>query len=144
MKTYVLIIAKNFLKKHPRAGQPTEFYQKIMNQEKIHTIRLNYELWEKRIDEVNAGKARISVREWTGEPYNSPQKELFELHKNEVGIQKIEEKDFYYVIDGIIRTDIAEYDLSKNDGLELVDFVCWFSNKINEPMAIIHFTERRY
>jgi hypothetical protein len=46
-KTYILMIAKNFLATHPRKGQPTNFKEKILAKEKIHTIRHNYAHWEK-------------------------------------------------------------------------------------------------
>ena len=143
MKTYVLIIAKNFSKKHPRAGQPTNFYQKILDQEKLHTIRNNYPLWKKRIDEVNAGEAGLSVREWSGVPYNSKQVELFELQKEEVSIQKLEESMLDFTIDNI-PTKITYKTLSKNDGLSSDDFLCWFFSSSTEPMAIIHFTSFKY
>lgn len=143
MKTYVLILSKTFPKYHPRAGQATNYYKKALDQKKLHTIRGNYPLWKKRIEKVNAGEACISVREWTGKPYNSKQKELFELQKNEVGIQKIEDSGFSYLIDDKL-TEITEKHLSKNDGLRLVDFLCWFPEPFSKPMAIIHFTGFRY
>lgn len=67
MKTYVLILSEYFPKDHPKAGEPTGFVGDLMfTGKKIHTIRSNYELWAKRIDEVRAGKARLSIRIWTG------------------------------------------------------------------------------
>ena len=75
MKTHVLIVSRTFPKKHPKAGQPTYFDSKILltidptihavveldgevtTEKKLTTIRSNYELWKKRIDEVNQGIA---------------------------------------------------------------------------------------
>lgn len=73
MKTYVIMIAKNFFKGHINAGEPTNFRRKIEKGEKIHTIRPNYDLWAKRIYEVNMGQAILSIREWIEKPYHSKQ-----------------------------------------------------------------------
>lgn len=85
MITYVLTLAKRFPATHPKKGTPTHFFTKILQEEKLHTIRGNYDLWKRRIDKINAGKAVLSIREWTGIPYRSPQRELAILRK--VGLQ---------------------------------------------------------
>lgn len=54
LKTYVITLSKNFMKGHPKAGQPTNFREKFLKKEKIHTIRANYPLWKKRLDEIRA------------------------------------------------------------------------------------------
>lgn len=154
MKTFVLMVAKTFPATHPKAGQSTGFYQKILDMEKIHTIRKNYPLWKKRIHEVNAGNARLSVREWTGKPYNSKQRELFELHRNEVSIQKLEDEGLFFKIDDKYG-DFNLLDISRNDGLNYQDFINWFpitrkrkkvteALRFAETMAIIHFTSFNY
>lgn len=48
MKTYVITLSKKFMSKHPKAGEPTFFVFKFISHEKIHTIRANYALWEKK------------------------------------------------------------------------------------------------
>ncbi len=151
MKKYVLIVSEKFPKTHQRSGENTNFIAQIKNalkkhltQEKVgikrHTMRGNYELWKKRIDEIQAGKAYLSVRIWTGKPYNSKQKEILQL--TEVGIQKLESWHFFYAIDNI-ESKITTEDLSVNDGLSCDDFQDWFK-KAKYPMAIIHFTDFRY
>lgn len=60
MKTYVLIVSQRFPMTHPRKGQPTMFIENILNKTKIHTIRGNFPLWEKRIEEVQNELAVIS------------------------------------------------------------------------------------
>lgn len=146
MKTYVLIISRYFPAKHPRAGGVTKFFDKIYFHEKIHTIRANYDLWKKRIDEVNKGNAVISVRQWTGKPYNSKQEEKFQLSKNQVGCQMIYflgGNIFDPIIDNSIEKSLIE--ISVNDGLILQDFMDWFKKyDLSKPMAIIHFTDFRY
>lgn len=145
---YVLALSKNFMSTHPKAGQPTNFYDKIAKGQKIHTIRGNYELWKKRIDKINSGNAVLSIRQWSGRPYFSSQIELMEITK--LGIQKIEYTQLGWFIDGI-DSDITTEKLARNDGLSLEDFLSWFKGSISmedkfnmKPMAIIHFTEFRY
>lgn len=142
LKVYVLTLSKNFMSTHSKAGQKTEFFDKIKSGEKIHTIRGNYELWKKRIDEIQKGKAILSIREWSDKPYRSPQMELMQLTK--VGIQKIQRDVLGWFIDDI-DSDYKMTDFAKNDGLDVRDFAEWFKHKgIKEPMAIIHFTNFRY
>lgn len=141
MKIYVLPLAKHFPATHPKAGTPTNFFLKIVQEEKLHTIRGNYELWKSRIDKINAGKAVLSIREWTGIPYRSPQRELAILRK--VGLQKLEDPtNFAYAT---IEGEIFDWGtVAKNDGLSFEDFCDWFKIRQKEPMAIIHFTKFRY
>lgn len=133
MKTYVIMISMTFPATHPKKGERTYFIEKIVPPNydhfvlccppKIHTIRANYELWSKRIEEVQAGKAELSLRYWTGSPYNSrkdgsKQEEYLRLTKDHgVGIQKIEFDDFLYtaLIEGKRFGDMDK--LMENDGL---------------------------
>lgn len=145
MKTYVITLSKKFMSKHPKAGKPTFFVYRFISHEKIHTIRANYALWEKRIKEVQECRAIISIRVWKDKPYRSPQIEIAKLSCiDNVGIQKIE-----------FTTDLSECiiegrhynycDIAKNDGLLPEDFLYWFkTSKIYKPFAIIHFTKFRY
>lgn len=117
IKTYVLTVSRNFPATHPRKGEKTEFVLKIQNGlgitckncrevsrfdgdccgylpgqkgEKLHTIRANYDFWKKRIDEVNEGKAILSLRYWTGKPYCSKQEEFARLDKDSgIGVQEL-------------------------------------------------------
>ena len=145
-KTYVLTVSKVFPSDHPRAGQETDFVNKILRGEKIHTIRANYDLWKKRIDNVSAGEAVLSLRQWEGKPYNSKQIEFLQLDK--AGIQPVYFEDYFYsccVIKSFRTLRISCDDICKNDGLESEDFERWFRKyDLSKPMAIIHFTEFRY
>ena len=146
MKTYVITLSRNFLANHKRAGEETHFKEKFISGEKLHTIRANYPLWEKRIKEVQEGRAILSIRQWTGKPYRSKQVEIATLTaENGVGLQRLEFTDcrlrFPYV--GSEWTSMIS--LAKNDGLSLNDWVGWFGGyDLSEPMAIIHFTKFRY
>lgn len=121
---------------------------------KLHTIRGNYDLWKKRIDEINAGKAVLSIREWSGSPYNfkrdgSKQVEFLQLEK--VGIQRFgyERHVPSVFIDGGCRSNL-EYHfhkrvkiIAKSDGLTLKDWLGWFPKSMTD-CCVIHFTDFRY
>ena len=122
---------------------------------KLHTIRANYELWSKRFKQIDAGKAILSIRYWTGKPYRSKQMEICKLTKEDgIGIQKLELKlasylPFYIDVDRIDEDrredDIHVRLLAHNDGLSLNDWQDLFRNyDLSKPLAIIHFTKFRY
>lgn len=150
MKTYVLIVSKNFPSYHKRKGDNTNFIDQLMLNYKKHTIRGNFQLWKKRIQEVQKGEAILSIRYWTGKPYRSRQSVICELdNKFGVGIQRLDKMCFVNntaFIDesseGYIPAMLNE--LALNDGLSLEDFKEWFRKPNEEPMAIIHFTGFRY
>ncbi len=145
MKTYVITLSKNFLSTHPKAGEPTGFEDAVKEGRKIHTIRCNFPFWEKRIREVQNGKAKISLRQWTGKPYRSKQKEIAVLTAKEgVGIQPLLIVDLFRTATTGNR-EIELLDLAKNDGLTFGDWYYWFRGyDISQPLAIIHFTKFRY
>lgn len=159
MKTYVITLSKNFMSGHPKEGQPTNFKQAFLcgqnNSEKtvdcpyrkIHTIRENYPLWESRIKEVQAGEAILSIRQWSGKPYRSPQETIANLTKdNGVGIQLLDcDQPFALEIDGKAITSREHTILAGNDGLSLDDWEKWFDIvNASGKKAIIHFTKYRY
>lgn len=153
-KTYVITVSEYFQKDHPMAGDPTGFVDKILSifkpsvpSEKIHTLRDNYEYWEMVVNEVNSDRAVLSLRTWTGKPYNSPQKEFLSLER--CGIQKITiaESDPNATIHGS-NNRIPVHEIAKGDGLDFYDFMFWFfpeKGKIfKKTVACIHFTDFRY
>jgi len=148
MKTYVITVSKFFPGFHPRKGEGTGFVEKILNGEKIHTIRGNLELWQKRIAEVQEGKAILSLRYWSGNPYRSPQVEFKQLTSADmVGIQEI---NFYREI--CTNTWVDNFNesyirIAYNDGLSSRDYFDWFQKggyDLSKPMAIIQFSKFRY
>lgn len=147
MKTYVIIISEYFPKGNSEAGKPTGFPLAIKHYEKLHTIRGNYSLWKKRFVEINAGKAILSIRIWSGKPYQSKQLELFTYdHTHKIGVQSLQMTQLGWFVDGK-DSDFTLADFAKNDGLSFLQFSEWFRGKISidmEPMAIIHFTDFRY
>lgn len=145
MKTFVLTVSKRFPKTHKKAGTSTGFVENISRLftngcDKIHTIRSNYELWQKRAKEINEGKAVLSIRYWSDLPYRSKQVEICRLER--IGLEKLEPANFIYApIEGkAIDWEVV----AKNDGLSFEDFCEWFKSREKEPMAVIHFTDFRY
>ena len=154
MKTYVITVSEFFPKTHNKSGLPTGFINSISNGSKKHTIRGNYELWKKRFDEIEKGNACLSVRYWIGKPYNSKQKEVFNFtNLDGIGIQALY-FDFNRFLEPFISSEdskdgiqsyLSTHKVAVNDGLTYPDFKEWFKNyDLNEPMAIIHFTNFRY
>lgn len=144
MKTYVLTISHKFPKTHPKSGEPTKFPLQIKHNDKIHTIRSNYDLWEKRFQKIDKGEAYLSVRIWSGEPYKSKQLEIFRYDKTDgIGLQKLDQPS--NLVCATIEGKSIEWDVvAKNDGLSIDDFCDWFKIRSEKPMAIIHFTDFRY
>lgn len=158
MKTYVLTLSKFFPCNHVRKGERTLFDKAILEWQvfgslscypypKIHTIRSNYELWNKRFQEIEKGNAQLSLRQWSGIPYRSKQEVICYLTKEDgIGLQKLEVGGFHIndpmLIDGRC---IDRRDLARNDGLSELDWMNWFSEYDHqEPLAVIHFTDFRY
>lgn len=146
MKTYALILSKVFPKTHARAGEPTEFREKFLSGEKIHTMRSSYSLWKKRIKEVQEGQAVLSIRQWEGKSCYSKQVEIARLTAEDgVGVQRLDTFDFMRPakVDGSPLVDLT--DLANNDGLSFSNWYHWFrSADVKKPMVIIHFTKFRY
>lgn len=146
-KTFVLTVSQYFPQTHPRKGEVTGFIPAIHSGHKIHTIRANFEHWADRVEEINEGRAALSVRVWNGKPYRSKQREVLKYYG--LGIERLEfhpGKSFSpYVTNGENYVDVSTFELARNDGLERKDFLDWFRGyDLSKPMAIIHFTHFRY
>lgn len=174
IKRYRLGVSKKFPTTHPRKGEETGFIKAILRSlncpdctppdiedycngcrtnRKIHTIRSNYPLWEKRMKEVQAGRAVIELFYWEDKPYHSKQVVFATLDKDsgcnvqEIIIGKIGNNGFCAEINTRYcnRMIIGVECIAQNDGLSLEDFKAWFKGyDLSEPMAIIHFTSFRY
>lgn len=159
IKTYNIMLSRVFPKTHPRAGEDTGFKPKVFASfnnmpcylKKLHTIRANYPLWKERFDEVQRGEAIINLRQWLGEPYRSKTVLIKTLTAADgIGLQRLDFKmsdrgdlTFYVIDESMVFTTGKE--LSHNDGLELQDWLDWFSDyDQSQPLAIIHFTPFRY
>lgn len=182
--TYVLMVSRVFPAYHPRKGQYTFFKEAIEagvegkrlvtlttsrrlqippvikeQAGKIHTIRLNYDLWAKRAERINAGEAVLSIRQWSGLPYKSKQVEIMQLTK--IGVQKIRFNhgaaivypEYIHQLPTSMQWTNTGQLLAKNDGLSFNDFWNWFCPPfkrmhIGRIMSfegcVIHFTDFRY
>lgn len=168
MKTYVLILSRVFPATHPRKGEPTNFKVSLLKALYIHnpiapiklyTIRGNYELWRKRFEEIDAGDACLSIRQWSGKPYHSKQVEIARLTELDgIGLQRLQfipDSTTFNVmisIDFRVRRMPESLELIKtiaaNDGLSFEDWKEWLFGDgkfgYRKPLAIIHFTKFRY
>jgi len=181
MKTYVLLVSRTYPKGHKRAGEETFFVEKIAcalfcpgdceecdMTPKLHTCRRNYEVWAKRIKEVQEGKAFLSLRYWEKEGgrfiKGNKQIEFAQLDKDSgVGVQELKfgycnslislsdkfvpiiTKPYIIELENLKDKYLDILQISKNDGLKFGDFMDWFKNyDLSKPMAIIHFTSFRY
>lgn len=171
MRIYVLMLSKEFPKEHAKAGQWTYFefalqlvlkgYKQwqadtphgtvLVNVPKIHTIRTNYERWEKRIQAIQEGKAVLSIRQWKGRPYEkgNVQLEIARLGKDSgIGVEELKinkDADGYPVGGTIGNLFVPGELLARNDGLSFDDWRTWFKDlDMAVSLPIIHFTKYRY
>lgn len=146
-KKAVLMLSTEYQRGHSRAGESTMFVDKLVNGEKLHTIRGNYAGWAKKAEQINAGEMELSIRIWSGKPYRSPMYEVAKL--TEVKVQSLYAT--YGVDDAVpvcwVNGKKVEAEvLAKNDGLTLEDWVQWMFNGTNtiENAAIIQLTGFEY
>lgn len=148
---YRLSISRYFPAYHPKKGDDTYFVEQIQRGAKIHTIRANVALWEKRMKKVKEGKAVIELYYWTGKPYHSPQ-QVFEILDKEsgCGTQRVDlscliDLHLCLIVNENSARRVGELSICLNDGLRLLYFEEWFKKyNLSEPLAIIHFTKFRY
>ena len=168
MKTYVLMLSKNFPVKHPKKGQLTYFKTKFLNAYnahkgilpkdedlrhvypfKRHTIRGNYPRWKKRFEEIARGEACLSIREWSGRPRQSATVEIMRLTaKDGISLQELRYMPdrsglgYYLAIDG---KQVPMNVIANNDGLSISDWSMWFIEEDKtQSFAVIQFTRFRY
>lgn len=148
VKKAIVTLSKVYPATHSHKGKPTGLRGKLESGEKIHTIRSNYDWWDKKMEAINDGRMYLSIREWSGKPYASHQNEICQIHK--IGLQKVvmtydSNDDVPQVwIDGKY---IPIQEVCKNDGLDLNDFVEWFFAKSKTNIfegVCIQFTKFRY
>ncbi len=146
-KKVIITLFKVFPVTHSKKGDPTGFEDKLKSGSKIHTIRFNGNgVWNKRYQGIASGSKFLSVREWTGRPYNSEQREFAKFDK--IGLQHIEMS--YGSDDPVPQCwvdgkKVPVEEIAAHDGLSLDDFIEWFFHKDNTfEGVIIHFTDFRY
>lgn len=158
--TYVLMLSECFPKGHLREGQPTGFREAFLKGQdspdqdgaKLHTLRKNIALWERRARKINDGLAVLSLRQWSGKPYGkgSHQTEIGRLTRlgiQHVALGVVEKKPFACVRrDDLKGTMVAVSTLASHDGLSEEDFRSWFRLTDGSSFhgGILHFTDFRY
>lgn len=158
MKTYVLTLSVVFPSTHARRCEPTNFKDAfkagqifgrgsecLYRHPKLHTIRANYDLWRHRFEEIDAGIAQLSIRQWSGLPYRSKQIQLALLsRKDGIGLQRLM-FDKSRFLPNVDYHPVGVGNLANNDGLTLDDWEEWFKNyDLSKPLAVIQFTKFRY
>lgn len=144
-KKIVLTLSKVFPVTHSLAGEPTNFEAKLTAGTKIHTIRANTAgVWDNRFKEIDEGRKVLCVREWTGKPYNSEQREFARFEK--IGLQHIQMFNGPIVqikVDGKL---VPLEEVAAHDGLSVDQFLEWFfgDGQTYFEGVVIHFTDFRY
>lgn len=148
-KKVILTLCRVFPATHSKKGINTLFAVKLFAGRKIHTIRADEKgQWAQKVADINAGNKILCVREWTGRPYNSEQREFARYEK--IGLQHI---TMTYGSDDarpkvwVDNKKVSIHEVAKNDGLSVEDFVEWFFGNNKENVfegVVIHFTSFRY
>lgn len=156
----VVILSKDIFAEGKKASTPSDFARKVKTGAKRHTVRANFDYWKKKIAALQEKGGTLSLRQWTGKPYRSPQETIIEIPASLVEVQQlnmvrvtyVEGDNTYY--DYLAKIDGERYPISKiaeNDGLTEEQFISWFAPFFDEvrdytplAFAVIHFTTFRY
>lgn len=150
-----IVVSKAYPTIHKRHGEPTHFATKIVNGEKLHTIRNNYDLWAVNADKMKTGRYVLSVRQWSGRPRMSKQREVFNTDEP-IGVEHItmlysvDTDSISVSVENRTLSDKEVESLAQNDGTTVDDFKDWFFSKQRHKQdaqfhgVIVHFTPLRY
>lgn len=78
-KRIVFGMSRTYPNQCSNSGVPTDFVSKLKDGQKKHDIKGNYYLWEHNAELIAKGGYYLSVRQWTGRPYHSPQEEVMRI-----------------------------------------------------------------
>ena len=144
----VLLIAKNFLQGHPKAGTPTNFGGRIESGWKKHTVRQSYTDWKNMEKKVNEKRLVLDIHQWSANPYSSKQEQLMTLRNICVETFQINSKGLYYV-GGTLIPNIHNF--VYNDGFTrdeegVLDFEEWIGWERGKTFngCLIYLTDFRY
>lgn len=143
-----VMLSKTFFPQHPKAGEPTGFKEKVLKGVKRHTCRCNYDYWKDRIATLQKRQGILSLRQWSGKPYEkgSTQEQILDVAANMIDVQQLvmtrtkygTAYDFKAEVEG---TPVELSELAKNDGLELEDFKAWFNPVFDEHAGNVQLTK---
>lgn len=143
----VITFSRNFPKKHPKEGQPTNFVEKIWScfgldsryigllpVEQESFVSGDFDHWEKFHTIRVGNRWRVgdyfSPRVWSGKPYASKQIEF----SPPIEIKKIWSVDINFhqsssvmIVNKSRFTFEQAIKIARNDGLDMTDFVSWFN-----------------
>ena len=141
----------------PQEVLPTNYRGSIEAQTKIHCIIDDYRKWEPRFQEIAAGKAVLSIREYTRNPHKmkkrSNEEEIMRLgHADGIGLERLHitkiNNSYEWSVGGDARVIVNPNELEENEGLfESIIFEPWLVKRNEDnrgPFAIIHLTPFRY
>lgn len=141
-----IMISRNFMKAHPRAGEETFFVEKIWEALWIIGIETPRLLKDLDVQELNCLRRhyipklhtirkghrfkvgdRVILKVWSGKPYRSKKIAI----APEIEVKKIysfELKEAELILNGKILDLSLLGVLAQNDGLSSEDFECWFNS----------------
>jgi len=158
-----VMLSKTFFPQHPKAGEPTEFREKVLTGTKRHTCRCNYDYWKTRIETLKKRQGILSLRQWSGKPYQkgSTQEPILDIAASLIDVQqlvmirkKLDEPEYVEVEPGLYQPRPAyDYEASidgthypveliaQNDGLTVEDFKAWFNPVFDEYAQQVTLTK---
>ena len=152
-----VMLSKTFFPQHPKAGEPTEFREKVQKGTKRHTCRCNYDYWKDRIAKLQERQGVLSLRQWSGKPYEkgSHTEKIMDVPASIVEVQplvisrRIETEELYTIMEAkpyatkrryefyasVEGTPVSIERLAANDGLTVEDFKAWFNPVFDDYAA---------
>ena len=143
----VITLSRNFLKGHPKAGQPTHFVEKVLKALGFIHSETDVRVWESvspKIHTIRSGKRwktgdMCSLKAWSDKPYNSPQIAI----APDFALPRVADIEIDWSgeieIDGKFCSHVFE--LAENDGLTERDWSNWVGN--NFSGQILFFTDTK-
>lgn len=125
----VIMFSRVFPAYHPKAGEPTNFVEKIAKVEKIHTIRKGHRFKVGDTFSPRVWGNDINPKSGRSGPYNSKQIIIApDMEVKQIYSFELQKGDFNYYLNGkLLKIDQLK-EVAKNDGLHIDDFECWFNS----------------
>lgn len=158
-----VMLSKTFFPQHPKAGEPTGFAEKVKKGTKRHTCRCNYDYWKDRIARLQERNGVLSLRQWSGKPYEkgSHTETVLDVPASIVEVQELimtrskEEVKIYTEQSPKPYAETAVYDyeasidgtpypvelIAQNDGLTVEDFKAWFNPVFDDYAKKVRLTK---
>lgn len=142
-KIAVVLMSKVFPQGHLHEGLPTNFVESIKAGTKKHTIRLNYDYWQRKAAKINAGEMELSIRVWEGKPYRSKQVEVARYSHLRIshieGVYGTTDANPRLWIDNVEIANVEQ--VANNDGLTLADWTNYFFRTTNSFDGVILYLD---